>query len=638
MLQAIRDRTRGWIAYVIVALLVIPFALFGMYNYLAEGGGAQTVATVNGEEITRTRLDQAHRQRQAQLREALGDRFDPAMFDDQQLRRETLQQLIDRQLLLGYAQDAGLRVADQDVANALRRQSVFQVDGEFSVERYRSLLSQNNITPEQYEAQLRRDLALEALRDAVVGTAITSDAEIERLVALQRQERRAGWLSVSAAAFEDEVSVDDAAVQEYYEANRDDYRRPEAVRLRYVLLDPQRLAADIEVDEDTLRERYEERVAQAERGAPRRIRHILVEVPESADEAAVAEAREEAQALRERIQGGESFAQVAEDASDDPGSARQGGDLGLVRQGDFVEPFEEAAWSLEEGELSEPVRTEFGWHLIEVTEVRSADVPAFEELRDELRAEVARERAERRLYELGNELETLAFENPDSLQPAAETLGIEVQETDWITPEGGGEGIAAEPAVLEAAFSEERIGERVNSDLLELEGNRYAVIRVADHRDAAVEPLDEVRDRVEAAVREARAADAARERAEALQQRLADGEAFEAVAGEASEGVSAQSPRWIRRDSGEVPAAVREQAFRLAVAGDEQAAELARLDGGWAVVMVDAVRPGDVSDLGDEERAQLRSTLDRLDGNAAFEALVAALREEADISIREDRL
>lgn len=638
MLQAIRDRTRGWIAYVIVALLVIPFALFGMYNYLAEGGGAQTVATVNGEEITRARLDQVHRQRQAQLREALGDRFDPAMFDDQQLRRETLQQLIDRQLLLGYARDAGLRVSDQEVANALRQQSVFQVDGEFSVERYRSLLSQNNITPEQYEAQLRRDLALEALREAVVGTAITSDAEIERLVALQRQERRAGWLTVSAAAFEDEVSVDDAAVQEYYEANRDRYRRPEAVRLRYVLLDPQRLAADTEVSEDTLRERYQERVAQAERGAPRRIRHILVEVPESADDAAVAAAREEAQALRERIQGGEPFAAVAEEASDDPGSARQGGDLGLVRRGDFVEPFEEAAWSLEEGELSEPVRTEFGWHLIEVTEVRAADVPPFEELRDELRREVARERAERRLYELGNELETLAFENPDSLRPAAEALGVQVQETGWISPEGGGEGIAAEPAVLEAAFSEELISERVNSDLLELDGNRFAVIRVAEHREAAVQPLDAVRERVAAAVREARAADAARERAEALQQRLADGEAFEAVAGEAGEGVSAQSPRWIRRDSSEVPAAVREQAFRLAVAGEEQAAELARVDGGWAVVMVDAVRPGDVSDLGEQERAQLRSTLNRLDGNAAFEALVAALREEADISIREDRI
>lgn len=637
MLQAIRDRTRGWIAYVIVALLVIPFALFGLYNYIADGGGPQTVATVNGEEITRTRLDQAYRQRQSQLREMLGERFDPAMFDDQQLRRETLQQLIDRQLLLGYAQEAGLRVPDGDVAAAVREQSMFQVDGEFSVERYRELLSQNNIAPEQYEAQLRRDLALEALRSAVADSALASEREIERLVALQRQERRTAWLRVATEAFADAVSIDEAAVSEYYESNREAYRRPEQVRLRYLLLDPQTLAGSVEVDTQTLRERYEERRASAERQAPRRIRHILLEVPDSADAEAV---REEAQALRERILAGEDFAEVAEEASDDPGSARNGGDLGLVRRGDFVERFEEAAWALEEGELSEPVRTEFGWHLIEVTEVRAPDVPPFEEMRAELREEVAAERAQRRLFELGNELETLAFENPDSLEPAAEALSLEIRETDWITVSGTDEGIASSATVLEKAFSDALIEAGENSELLELSGDRYAVIRVADHREAQVRPLEAVREQVVAALREERAAEAAREEAERLRDALAAGESPEQLATEAGEAVRFRAPQWIARDSGGVPRAVRDQAFRLAVAADSESpvTELARVSDGWAVVVVDEVRPGDPSALSAEEREQLRTTLNRLDGNAAFEALVAALREQADISIREDRL
>lgn len=633
MLQAIRDRTRGWIAYVIVALLVIPFALFGMYNYLADGGGPQTVATVNGEEITRDRLDQAYRQRQSQLREMLGERFDPAMFDDGELRREALQQLIDRQLLLGYAQEYGLRVSNQEVAAAVRQQSVFQVDGEFSVERYRELLSQNNISPEQYEAQVRRDLALDALREAVSGSAMASDREIERLVALQRQERRTGWLTLSAAAFAEEVSVDEAAIEDYYEEHRDDYRRPEAVRLSYILLDPETLAEELEVSEETLRERYEERVAAAEGDSARSVRHILLEIPEDGDADAV---RERAEELRERVRDGESFADLAEEYSDDPGSARAGGDLGEVRRGDFVEPFEEAAWALEEGELSEPVRTEFGYHLIEVTAIEEPDVPDFDSLREELRAEAAAERAERRLFELGNELETLAFENPDSLEPAAEALGVEVQETDWVTRDGADSGIASASAVLEAAFSDELIDERVNSDLLELSDDRYAVVRVADYREAEVRPLEEVREDVRAAAREARAAEAARERAETLRERLAEGADLAELAGD---GVEVTEPRWVRRDSADVPGAVREAAFRLpAPADDEPASELARLQDGWAVLVVDEVRPGDSDDLSDEAREELRSTLNRLDGNAAFEALVASLREQADISIREDRL
>lgn len=636
MLQAIRDRTRGWIAYVIVALLVIPFALFGMYNYLADGGGAQTVATVNGEEITRTRLDQAYRQRQSQLREMLGERFDPAMFDDRQLRRETLQQLIDRQLLLGYARSAGLRVTDSEVAAAVREQPVFQVDGAFSVERYRDLLAQNNIAPGQYEAQLRRDLALDALRAAVVDSALASDREIERLVALQRQERHTAWLHIAGSAFADAVSIDDAAVREYYEANREAYRRPEQVRLRYLLLDPATLAGRIEVETETLRARYEERRAAAAREAPRRIRHILLEVPDTASADAV---REEAEALRERILAGEGFASVAEAASDDPGSARNGGDLGLVRRGDFVEPFEEAAWALEAGELSEPVRTEFGWHLIEVTEVRSPDIPPFEEMRAALREEIAAERARRRLFELGNELETLAFEHPDSLEPAAEALSLEIRETGWVSVSGAEEGIAASPAVLEAAFSDALIERRENSELLELSGDRYAVVRVAEHRAAEVRPLDEVRAEVVAALRAERAAEAARERAERVRARIADGESPAAVA-EGLDGVEATAARWISRDTADVPRAVREQAFRLALPEDAEGAAvgLARVTDGWAVVAVDDVRPGDASALSEEARAQLRATLNRLDGNAAFEALVAALREGADISIREDRL
>ncbi|RZU98928.1 SurA N-terminal domain-containing protein [Spiribacter vilamensis] len=637
MLLAIRDRTSGWIAYVIVGLLVIPFALFGLYNYVG-GGGPQVVATVGDTEITRTQLDQAYQQRQSELRRMMGDQYDPSMFSTDDLRRRVLEQLIDRQVLLNYARDSRLRASDEDVSQSVRSQSMFQVDGSFSRERYQDLLERNGLTAQAYEAQIRRDLSISLLQRAVESTTFTSEQTIDRLIALQSQRRELAWAALSARDYRDGIEMTDEDLQAWYEDNRERFREPEQVKLRYLTLSPATVAETIDISEDAIRARYEERATGSGEDAAREVRHILAAVSEGADDAAVEAAREEIADARDRIRGGESFAAVAEAVSDDSGSATNGGSLGEIEQGDVPDAFAEAAWSLDEGALSEPVRTSSGWHLIEVTGVQAADMAPYEEMRDQIRDEIAMDRADRRVTELANEIEALAFENPSTLAPAADAAGLEVRSTDWIAQSTTDSGITSDSAVLETAFSESMLDTRENSDLIERSEGGYSVIRVTDYRAARVQPLEDVREEAETAYRREKASEAARTDAETIADAVNDGESLERATDRVAN-AEYNTPQWSDRNDRSLPAGVRERGFRLSADGERgDRAGVGRLSGGWAAVVVEAVESGDASAVDNERRSQLRQTLNDLDGQASVSAVVAALRDRTDIEVRERNL
>lgn len=638
MLLAIRDRTRGWIAYLIVALLVVPFALFGLYNYVGNGGGERTVATVDGEEITSTQLDEAFQARQSELREVLGDRFDSRLFDSGQIRREALDQLIDRQLLLNHAEATGIQVSDADVATYIRSREFFESDGAFSVDRYRDVLQQNRLTPDRYEAQVRQDLTTNLLRRVVESSAYTSDWELDRLIALQQQRREIGWVSVDADAYQDAVELTENELEAWYADNEERFRRPARVKLRYLSLDPEVLAEEMTVSEAEVQAAYEERLASLEASGERTVRHILVQVPRDADDTEVAEAREAIESARARIEGGEPFEAVAEAVSDDTGSARRGGDLGRVARDDLAPAFAEAAWSLDPQELSDPVRTDFGFHLIEVTNAPGSDQPSLAALEDELRQEVALDKAERAVFERGNQLETLAFENPDTLAPAAEALGVDISQSDWI-PQGGTEsGIGSEPAVLEAAFSDALLEDRENSDLIELNDETYVVLRVDQYEDERVPPLSDVRDEAREAFRNERALTLAKAQAESLAGDLRSG-SDPVSAANGVRGAEGHAPRLASRNNRDLPGGVRERAFRLYLGdSNERAVGVASASGGWAAVVLTDIEAGDPDAADAEQREQLRSTINDLDSRDGFRSVLAALRADADVEIREDSL
>ncbi|QKT02545.1 SurA N-terminal domain-containing protein [Ectothiorhodospiraceae bacterium 2226] len=623
MMQAIRDSAKGWIGWVIVVIIIVPFALWGVHEY-AQRQATVAVATVNGAEITERELQNAYLQQRQRLQAMLGEHFRPELIDEQQLRRETLEQMIERRVLMEALRDARFRTADAQIAAQIRGFDVFWENGAFSPERYRQFLASQRLTPEQFEEQLRGDVLLEQFYAGVAATAFSTPHEFQTFMRLQEQQRDIGYAVVPVERFRDQVQVTDDEVEAHYQANQRRYVTQERVRLAYLELSIDDVARGVEVSEEAVRAFYEERAEQFGGEERRAARHILLL---SGDEPG--QALEQAEGLRERILAGEDFAELAREYSQDPGSAQAGGDLGSFARGDMVPGFERAAFALDEGEVSEPVETEFGVHLIQVTAIERPRAPSYEELRDELRAELQRRRAEMRFRDVGERLANLTYEQPDTLDEAAEQLGLTVQETDWITRDGGDAGIAQDRRVVQAAFSDDVLAQGYNSEPIEVEPQRVVVVRVAEHEPAAALPLDDVRERIVEALRSQKAREEARALAQGMLERAQAGEDPAEVA--AAEGLGWERAEGVTRHEAGVPAGVVRRAFTLPRPTEgEPSVAMTHADNGDPVVLgVYRVQDGDVADA--EQRADVQDALASEHGNRLFRAVVESLKAQAEI-------
>lgn len=595
MLQEIRERAQGWIAWAIVILISIPFAFWGIDSYLG-GGATPVVAKVGGTEITERAFNQNVQRTRIELRERLGDAYDPALFGGDRLREQVLQRMIRDAVLLEASATMGLQVSDQAVRAAILTEPFFQEDGSFSNDAYERALRLQGMTPAGYEESLRRRLLTTQLPRAVQETEFVTDDAAAEALRLLRQQREIGYLRLPQADFMPMEPPTRDEIQAYYDEHQQAFATPEQVRISYLLLDAETLAgAESRPEEAELRARYEARLDEFTEPEQRRVRHILLSLPADATEAEAEAARERLQEIRGRIAAGEDFAAVAADVSEDPGSAEQGGSLGFVRRGLLDPAFEQVAFDLEPGRVSEPVRSRFGYHLIEVLEVKGGEPAPFEEVRDELVAEAVGGRAESVFFEQAEQLATLTYESPDSLIPAAEALGLEVRTTDWLDRSGADEGIFANPKVLAAAFNADVLERGNNSELLEPDPDRLQalVLRVDDHQPPAVPPLEEVRDELVAELQAQQAAEAALTRAESIAERLRAGAAAEQAAGE----YDWQRPGLVGRTADEVPAPVLRLAFSARrPAGGGATFTSGRGSGGDAlVVAVTAVEDGDIA-------------------------------------------
>jgi len=638
MLTAIRERAKGLFAWLIVLAIVVPLVVTGVYSYVSGPQGTE-VAIVDGTPISADAVNNAYQQQRQRLQQMFGGQLDPSMFDDRLLRREALERLINETVLRQYVEKHGYRISDATLAEIIYSQEIFHDDGKFSPTQYQTLLKANNLTPRGYEARVRAAEAINQIQAGVQGTDFATKTAISKLLSLQRQEREVAYLTVDADAFRKDTTVSDDEVQAHYKANLNAFQRPEQVRLAYLELGPEQVADQIEIGDDELKARYEQEKARFTEEGHRKVRHILLSLGQSAGQDDVAKAREQLLQWREQImQGKTDFAALAKQHSQDPGSAQAGGDLGEVRRGDMVAEFEQAAFSLEPGQVSEPVRTQYGLHLIQVTEATPDQIKSFDQVKDALRAELADERAGNLIADLSNRLANLAYEHPDTLEPAAKELGLKIQETDWIGAQGGRSGITANSEVLEAAFSDEVLQSRRNSQPLVLDKNRHVVVRVIDHKPAETKPLEEVAGSVREQLLRQKLAARAKELANQLHERVTKGEALDALA--QTEGVTVSAPGFVSRNAESVPVQVLQAAFRLQKPVEGQAsvgtAELG--NGDVAVVKVTAVRDGEAKDGGEQLAERMGDQLQALNAGAAMDAFIKALREEADVVIREDRL
>ena len=635
MLQSIRDRATGPIAWFIVALITVPFAFWGIDSYVSAPTNPE-VAEVGDSDITRVQLQRAYDQSYQRLQQLMGENFKPDAIDTTQLRRGVLDNLVQETLLTQHAVDAGYRVSDVQIMQSLRSQPAFQVDGSFSPQRYREVLSRSGYSPAAYEQQLRQALAVEQLQGGLANSAFVTSLDIDAALKLQKQSRQVSYLLLPYAKYAAKAAITAEDIQNRYELDAADYRTEERVKLAYIELEKSALKPAEAPEAEVLRAIYDaevkSRFTQAER---RRASHILVRIDDEVDEAA---AKQKAEALAERLKQGEDFATVAKAESDDLGSATKGGSLDWVGRGVMVPEFEDALYEMEEGVISAPVLTSFGWHLILVEEVEKENIKAFDS--KEVQAQLLELYRERELGErfeqLAKQLDELSFDYPESLEPVAKAAGLPIQTTAWMTREKPA-GIGEQAAVLEAAFSNSVLDNKENSAPLKLAADRLVVVRIVEYEAAKQRPLEEVSGEIKQALKQEIARERSQEDAQAVVKQLAEGKNLRNVAN--GLGFSAKSAGWLLRDADSLDAALVQRAFRLPRPSEDKA-EYAQLsvEDGQAIVVLHAVRDGDPSSATEAERVTLERNLLAAQAQIEFRAYMDATRDDISVEIHEDQL
>ncbi|WNK18830.1 SurA N-terminal domain-containing protein [Halomonas piscis] len=603
MLQNIRDGAKSWAAKIIIGVMVAAMALFGVESLFSVfGKDPEQIAKVNGDTITRQQVE-------LEVQRTMRSGQVPPE-QEKALRRDMLDQLITQKLLTQYAEDGGFRVSDDQLDQLIVNLDEFQdQEGSFSAELFRNRLSSAGYTPLAFRNELRADIMRRQLQQGLALSDFTLDAERERLAKLQRQSRSFRYAQLTPANVDVEATPDGEAVQAYYDSHTELFRRPEQVKLNYVVLDRQDMADTAEVSEEKLREAWREQNDEADR----RISHIMIGFGDE-------RSREDAEAMADEalddLEAGESFADTAARYSEDTASAENGGDLGEISRGFFGEAFDEAAFSLGENEVSEPVVMDGALHIIKVTHI---DRPPFDEQRDKLRQMLAARQVEGEFNDRAQQLIDESFA-ADDLQSVADDIGLTVKHSGWVSREGG-DGVLSEPGVMDKAFAEDVLEDGYNSDVIELDEDRRLVLRVTDHRDATTLPLAEVRDDVEQRVTAKQREEALAQRAETLIERLETGKDTD-LRWQQADDIS-------RQEETAVPDAVVGAAFRLPRPDEGQATygHVTTSDG-VAIIALERVAAGEPNE---EVEAFVARMAEQMRSRAAVQGLIDYLHQQGSI-------
>lgn len=645
MLHFIRERAQGWIAWVIIGLLIIPFALWGINEYFG-GGGSVSIASVNGTDISQRQFQQAFYQQRSRMQQMFGEQYDARLFDEQ-IRQGVINELIERELLRQYLDANGYRISESLVANTIRSLEGFQENGVFSSTLYEQQVRSQGQSPVAFEQSLGQGMLISQLPEGLMSTSLITEAELDAVIRLQQQQRDVDYLALPVAAYRDQSVADEAAIQAYYDNNLPRFMAPEQLRVEYVELDASRLQPEASPDEASLREFFEGRANEYRVPEERKARHILIQLAENADEAAIAAARARAETLLTGIRGGASFEELAKTHSDDPGSAPAGGELGFFSRGMMDPAFEEAAFGLQSGQVSELVRTSFGFHILKLEEIRAARGKSFEDVRPQLLREYQQEQALEKYFDLAEQLTNLAYETPDSLRDVAEQLGLELKQSPFITRQGVAAAdvatqpdnqLFANPQLLNVAFSDDVLRQGYNSEAVEVAENHVLVMRLAEHREASQQPLETVREQARALLISESARDAVVRAGEAALQRLQAGESYQDVAD--SLALKSKALLALGRNATDVDAALVSEAFRLSrpLAGDATFGSVVLASGDFLLLRLTAVRDGDPAAVSAADREALKRRLLSTAGANAQRYLIDTLKAEADIVLNSEDL
>jgi peptidyl-prolyl cis-trans isomerase D len=636
MLQAMRNKMHGWPSIIVLGLAVIAMSLFGMESYFTSRNDT-FVAKVGKREISQNAFQDRMNQLRQQASAQQGEQFDAKIFEQPETKQRVLEAMIDQQLLLQANEDWGMRVSGQALRNAIAEIPAFQVNGQFDPTSYRAWLTSSGKTPAMFEDEMRASLATQLLPDAISDSTIISSEEIDDFLSRASQRRDLRYFVLPKPDVSDK-QVTDAEIEAWYKAHQAEYMNPEQVSVKYIEVDSAKLKPESAPSEEELKERYESEKQRFVQPEQRLVSHILINVPPNA----TPEQQKAALAKADKIAAEATpadFAKLAEKDSQDLGSRRQGGDLGWLEKGVTNAAFDTAMFSLQKGQISKPVLSSDGYHIIWLRDVRSGESKPFAEVRDQLVKEATSAQRDRQYNDLAGKMADNTYSNPSSLEPASVALGLPIKTTPLFSRTNG-QGLEANPKFVAAAFSDDVLVQGNNSGLIDLGNNHSVVIHVDKHVPAAAKPLSEVRARIKVGILEARIAAASKKLADEALARLKKGEAMPAVAKSLDASIITV-PEAVREQSLQVPAPLLKEAFLLphpAAADHPEYASVNMGDGGYALLAVDKVQGGDLSAVTADQRTVLGRQMAQAYGSEATNELLKILRAKTKIEISKSRM
>ena len=632
MLQAIRDRLVGWVAWGIVILISVPFIVLGVTDF-GSPPRENIVAEVNEETITQRDYRRRYDARRQALQRQLGASYSADVMD-QLVQQQVINSLVEEKLLQMFVEQHNIQVGDEELAAAIQSDSSFQKNGKFDFPSYRSILGQSGFTPESYEQYLRDDRKISILPRIIESSSFITESRASQYTKLLNQKRDVDYVIVGRDHFPNDLVVSEDEAKAYYDSNPTEFTRPEQVRLEYIRSSASLLAESLESSEDNIRQYYEDHIDRYAVEEQRTASHILLALEEGKTLEDSPKVKQTLQEIQDRLEAGESFEKLAEEFSEDPGSAQQGGSLGQVARGVMVAPFEEALYALTEtGQISEPVRTSFGIHLIRLDDLKPRQVKSFEEVKGQLQSEYAMNKAVELFYDQSERMAELSYERPDSLTSVAEVLDIPIHNTDWISRDNDQPGVEGNRDVLRAAFSERLKSEMINSDPIEIGENDAVIIRVLESRPASLLPYEEVAEQARIAAITGAMYNRLKQYAEQLASRLKQGEKLSDIA--ASESLTLKSQEGLQRTNKDISADLSKGIFSMPAPQTEtpEVDTISLEDGTMALVVLRGVSVEAKADSKD-----IKQRLTTIDATREAKMMLADFREQAKVVIHKDKL
>ncbi|UCV01645.1 SurA N-terminal domain-containing protein [Dechloromonas denitrificans] len=623
MFDAVRNSKR--IVQVFLALIILPFAFFGVDSYLGGVNSGDDVAKIGDVKITQQQFQQALRDQSERLRTQLGEQFDAKLLDAPEARTAIIDDLVNQRLLMIEANKKGLFVGNDAIRQTIGSIDAFKIDGKFSSERYEAALRAQGMTPASFEAQLRQDLTLQQLAGAIGQSGVLAHTVSDRMLALQTEKREVMELRLGLDSYLDKVKLADGAARKFYDENSKQFELPEQARAEYVVLSMETIGAQLAVTEAEIKSWYDGHKAQFQQAEERRASHILIASEKLGKDKAKVRAEE---VLKEVRKNPADFADLAKKNSDDPGSASKGGDLGFFGHGMMVKPFEDATLALKEGEISGVVESDFGFHIIKLTGIHAAKEKPLSEVRGQIEEELKKAAASRKFAEAAEAFSNTVYEQPDSLKPVAEKFNLSVKQSDWLARQANpANGPLGNAKLLAALFSDDSIKNKRNTEAVEIAANTLVAGRLIDYKPAALQPFDGVKSTIETMLKRQEAQALAKKDGEARLEALKKGE--DKLSWSAAKSVS-------RIDSRLIPPAAVPAVFRMDAAKLPAYAGVELPGSGYALFKLSKVNAGEKID-----DAKQRAMLDQLGKMGAQEDVrlyLAALRGRYKVEINKAAL